>query len=277
MTVTTPGAKLDAPSLGAAVAVRSAIYNIAFYVNLIVLMIGGLPLVFMGRKAVFIMARAWARNSLWLLEKICGTRVEFRGEKNIPATGTIIAAKHQSILETFALTLKVPDFSYVLKRELMWVPLFGWYLKGAEQIAIDRGSGKAALSQVAAKAGDALREGRAVYIFPEGTRRAVGAPPQYKQGVAHLYTATGAPCVPVAVNTGVFWPRRSFLRKPGLCVIEFLPAIEPGLDKDSFSARLQDEIETATNALVAAAYAANPALAPPWSESVGDEPPGNET
>jgi 1-acyl-sn-glycerol-3-phosphate acyltransferase len=240
---------------------RSALFNLAFYVNMIVLMLIAFPTMMMGRHAVFGLARLWARSSLWLLEKICGTRLEFRGEEHIVAHGAIIASKHQSIFETFALTLKIPDFSYVLKRELTWIPFFGWYLIAAEQIAINRSSGKSALMQIAEKCAVALRQGRSIFIFPEGTRRPVGAPPIYKHGVTHLYLNTGAPCTPVAINCGAFWPRRSFLRKPGLAVIEFLPPIPPGLDKETFAARLQEAIETKTDALVAEALAANPALA----------------
>lgn len=247
---------------GALVAIRSTIYNIAFYINLVALVVFGLPTIFFGRHAVFGLARAWARNSIWLLEKICGTRLEFRGVENIPEGGVIVAAKHQSIFETFALTLKFPDFSYVLKRELTWIPFFGWLLKGAEQIGIDRASGKAALLQVTARATELMSNHRALFIFPEGTRRPVGAPPRYKQGVVHIYRTTGAPCLPVALNTGVFWPRRSFLRKPGVAVIEFLPLIAPGFEDDAFARRLQDDIETATDALVAEALRANPALTP---------------
>ena len=250
------------PAPGPSVAIRSTIYNIAFYINIVGLMILGLPTMFMGRHAVFALARAWARTSLWLLEKICGTRLEFRGVENIPRGGVIVAAKHQSVLETFALTLKFEDFSYVLKRELMWIPLFGWLLKGAEQIAIDRASGKAALQQVLARAAAFMKQNGALFIFPEGTRRPVGAPPRYKPGVVHIYRATGAPCLPVALNTGVFWPRRSFMRKPGVAVIEFLPVIEPGLEDDVFARRMRVDIEAATEALVAEAVKANPALAP---------------
>lgn len=241
--------------------VRSAIFNVLFYVNLIVLMIVGLPSVVMGRKAAMGMARAWAASSLWLLRVICGTRVEFRGVDLIPKDGVVIAPKHQSMLETFALVLKVPDFSYVFKRELKWIPLFGWYLAGVEQIAIDRSSGATALTQVANGVAGFLKAKRAIFIFPEGTRRPVGAPPRYKFGVTHLYLTLNAPVMPAALNTGLFWPRRSFLRRPGVAVIEFLPIIEQGLSKEEFSQRLQDTIEMRTNALVDEAVRADPSLA----------------
>lgn len=244
----------------ASVAVRSAVFNIVFYVNVLVLMIGGLPSIFMGRRAAMGMAKLWACTSLWFLDKICGLRVEFRGLELVPKDGVIIAAKHQSILETFALIIHIPDFAYVFKRELNWIPLFGWYLMAVDQIAIDRSAGSTALTQVTNGIARFLKERRAIFIFPEGTRRAVGAPPRYKHGVSHAYSTLGARVVPVALNTGIFWPRRSFLRKPGTAVIEFLPVIEPGLTIEDFARRLQDTIETNTNALVDEAFRGDPGL-----------------
>ncbi len=241
---------------------RSLVFNLAFYLNLIVLMILGLPLILRGRHGVFFMARLWGSTSVWLLEKICALRVEYRGLENIPEGGYILAAKHESFLETFALLKYAPDFAIVLKRELVFVPLFGLYLVGARQIAIDRNRGRSALSQIIAQAREVVRAGRQVFIFPEGTRRPPGAPPRYKFGVAALYAETGAPCLPVALNTGLFWGRRGFTRRPGVAVIEYLPPILPGLDRDAFAERLQTTIETACGRLNAEAVAADPRLAP---------------
>jgi 1-acyl-sn-glycerol-3-phosphate acyltransferase len=237
---------------------RSLLFNLVFYANLILLMIVGLPTTLAGRRAVFGMARAWGVSSLWLLEKICGLRVEFRGLENIPSGGYIIASKHQSFLETFALLLHAPDFAYVLKRELTFIPFFGWYLIGGEQIAIDRSGGRSAISVLSARAGAVLRAGRQIFIFPEGTRRPPGAPPQYKFGVAKLYEDTGAPCLPVALNTGLFWGRRGFKRRPGVAVIEYLPLIAPGLQRDAFLDKLQSTIEAECGRLNAEAAAKNP-------------------
>ena len=240
---------------------RSLIFNIAFYVNLIVLMIVGLPMILRGRQGVFTMARLWGSTSLWLLDKICGLRVEFRGLENIPQGGYIIAAKHQSILETFALLKYAPDFAYVLKRELIFVPVFGLYLMGAQQIDINRSRGRSAMAQISKRAGEVIASGRQVFIFPEGTRRPPGAPPMYKYGVANLYGDTGAPCLPVALNTGMYWGRRGFARRPGVAIIEYLPVIEPGLKKDDFAAKLQATTETACDRLMAEALAKDPSLA----------------
>ena len=243
------------------IVVRSTLYNVAFYINLIGVMLLLLPRLFGDRFAGMSVARAWGVSSLWLLERICHTHVEFRGLANIPVGGAIIAPKHQSILETFALTIHLPDFSYILKRELIWIPFFGWYLLAAEQTAIDRKSGRAAILQIVDAARAMFAKGRVLFIFPEGTRRPVDAPPAYKSGVGFIYEKNNVPCVPVALNSGLFWPRRRFLRMPGRCVIEFLPPIAPGMSRAAFTTMLEKQIEDATNALVEQARAESPWLA----------------
>jgi 1-acyl-sn-glycerol-3-phosphate acyltransferase len=243
------------------VSLRSFIFNLMFYATLVVLMILGLPSVLMGRRAVFFMGRLWGDCSLWLLEHICGLTIEFRGLENIPKGGYVIAAKHQSFLETFSLLKHAPDFAYVLKKQLMYIPIFGWYLWGAEQIAIDRARGRTALNVLSERAVAVLRDGRQIFIFPEGTRRPPGAPPQYKQGVGHLYADSGAPCLPVALNTGLYWGRRGFTRRPGVAIIEYLPVIPPGLSREAFLAKLQDVVETASARLNAEAVAQDASLA----------------
>ncbi|WP_020175020.1 lysophospholipid acyltransferase family protein [Methyloferula stellata] len=239
---------------------RSILFNLLFYVQLIVLLVGGSPCLIFGRHAVQNIARLWARNSIWLLDKICGAKLEFRGVEHLPQGACIIASKHQSFLETFSLTTQAPDFSFVLKRELMVIPFFGWYLKRGGLIGIDRSKRGTALTQLTPQVRALLAQDRQFIIFPEGTRRPVGAPPHYKSGVAHLYLETGAICIPVALNTGLFWPRRSFWRRPGRIVIEFLEPIPPGFDKETFMRLLQTRIETATDRLVAEACLEEPAL-----------------
>ena len=237
---------------------RSALFNLAFYILLIGLMIFGLPMVLQGRQGIFLLLRAWARGTIFLLKHICNITVEFRHAERIPKGSLLIASKHQSFLETFTMPLFFNDFTFVLKKQLKYIPIFGWYLTVAEQIAIDRGDGKSAMRQVISKATLAFAAGRQMFIFPEGTRRPVGAAPAYKPGANLIYTRTGVRCLPVAINTGLFWPRRKFLRYPGTVVIEFLPVIEPGLDGTTFGKALQDAIETASNALIKEALAQNP-------------------
>jgi len=248
-------------SSSASVFVRSLIYNVVFYLSLLVLMIVGLPALLFGRHGVFLMARAWAVWSIWTLKWICNLRVEFRGVENIPQGGYILAAKHQSFLETFALLEHTPDFAIILKRSLNYIPLFGLYLIVSKQIGINRQHGRSALGQIIEQAGKVLADGRQVYIYPEGTRRPPGAPPAYKQGVSALYVGSGAPCLPVALNTGLYWRRRGLVRRPGVAVIQFLPAIDPGLDKETFMRRLQATIESACEQLNSEAIASDPSLA----------------
>ena len=154
--------------------VRSVIFNFLFYLNLVVLMVLGLPTMLGGRRAVMALARLWGSISVSLLERICGLRLEYRGLDNIPAGGVIIAAKHQSFLETFALLKYAPDFAIILKRQLTFIPFFGLYLIVSKQIAIDRGRGRQALQQIAAEAKPVLAAGRQVMIYPEGTRSPTG-------------------------------------------------------------------------------------------------------
>jgi 1-acyl-sn-glycerol-3-phosphate acyltransferase len=241
---------------------RSLLFNAAFYLTTTILAVGGLPTMLFGRRAILHLARIWANASLWLLDKICGLKVEVRGLENLRSQqGCIIAAKHQSAWETIALTTQVNDFTYILKRELTFIPLFGQYLRRSNQIAINRQNRGAAMRELIEQASRAIAEGRAIFIFPEGTRRPAGAPPQYKSGVSHLYAATRAPCVPVALNSGLFWPRRALIRRPGTVVVEFLPAIAPGLAAPKFAQVLQERIETASNRLIAEALAKDPGLA----------------
>jgi 1-acyl-sn-glycerol-3-phosphate acyltransferase len=155
--------------------------------------------------------------------------------------------------ETFTLLLLFAEPTYIVKRELTWIPFFGWYIWKARVIPVDRGSRVRALVRMTARVRRALKEGRQIIIFPEGTRRAPGAPPAYKYGIVHIYAETGVPCLPVALNSGLFWGRRSFLRHPGTITVEVLDPIPPGLDKDVFIERLQRDIETATDRLIAEA------------------------
>jgi len=231
---------------------RSILFNALFYLNLLVHMIVALPALVLPYPAVRVFIRSYARSSLWLLRVICGTQVSWRGTENIPRGSCIVACKHQSAWETFALYAVLADPIYILKRELMWIPLFGWYTWKAGLIPVDRSAGLAALSRMTARAQRTIAGPRArqLVIFPEGTRRSPGAEPSYKPGIAHLYARTGLPCVPAALNSGLFWPRRSLLRRPGTIIVEFLPPIAPGFDRPGFLARLQDTIEEASARLL---------------------------
>lgn len=234
---------------------RSVVFNVCFYLNTVVFMMIALPTFFLPYQAIVEVAKAWGRVNLVLLRAIAGVEFELRGRGNIPPGALIVAAKHQSAWETFALLHLFASPTFIMKRELQWIPIFGWLTIKGRMVAVDRGAGSQALVQMAERARVELAQGRQIIIFPEGTRRPVGAEPRYKHGVSYLYAAEGVPCLPVALNSGVFWPRRSILRRPGKVVVEILDPIPPGLDKDVFIKRLRDEIETATARLVAEAGA----------------------
>ena len=238
---------------GFAVVLRSILFTVSFYANISILMILSLPTLAMSHRIQLIFIRSWAFSSLWLLRVICGTRIEWRGVQNIPPGACIVACKHQSFLETFAVYKILDDPSFVLKRSLMWIPVFGWHMAKAEVIPIDRGAGVAALSRMTARARKVLGHARQVVIYPEGTRRPPGAEPTYKSGVAYLYDKTGAACVPLALNSGLYWPRRSFMRYPGTVVIEALEPIASGLERRAFLALLQSRLEEASARLLAEA------------------------
>jgi 1-acyl-sn-glycerol-3-phosphate acyltransferase len=230
--------------------VRSLLFNVAFYANTTFWIIVLIPFVLAPRKAFLRVVQLWGRSSIWLLRVLAGTKLEFRGVERIPEGGLLVASKHQSFLETFALVTRLDDFTFILKRELMWIPFFGWYLMKAAQVPIDRKAGSQALADMNERARIEAAKGRQILIFPEGTRRAPGAPPAYKFGVAHLYANLGVPCLPVAINTGLFWPRRKFLRHPGTAVIELLEPIPPGMPREAFFEEVKRRIEEACDRLL---------------------------
>ena len=230
---------------------RSITFNVLFYLNLFVQIIAALPTLVMPRWGIIWVAKFWARSNLWLLRVICGTKVEFRGLEKIPCGPLLVSSKHQSLWETFALLPLLSDPAYIMKRELMWIPFFGWYTWKAGMIAVDRGKGSQALAEMNASARQEAARGRQIIIFPEGTRRPPGAEPRYKYGIVHLYAELGIPCLPIALNSGLFWPRRSIRRYPGTIRVEVLDPIPPGLGKEAFFERLQREVEAATARLVA--------------------------
>lgn len=230
---------------------RSVLYNFLFYLNLLAYVIAALPTLVMPRRGIIVVAKLWARTNLWLLRVVCGTRVELRGLAKIPPGPLLVASKHQSLWETFALLPVFPDPAYIMKRELMWIPFFGWYAWKAGMIPVDRKRRSQALADMSACARRELARDRQIIIFPEGTRRSPGAEPKYKYGVVHLYAELGVHCLPIALNSGLFWPRRSIRRNPGTIRMEVLDPIPPGLPKEVFFERLQRDVETATARLVA--------------------------
>jgi 1-acyl-sn-glycerol-3-phosphate acyltransferase len=231
--------------------IRSVVFNVLFYLVLAAYLMVAMPTLLLPRWGIIRLAQHWGRVNLHLLRIVCGIRVEWRGLEKIPAGAFLVAAKHQSVWETFALLTLFRDPTYILKRELLWLPLFGWAAWRAGMIPVDRGGGKPALAAMAVHVRDALAAGKQIIIFPEGTRRPAGAEPKYKYGIAHLYGEGIAACLPVALNSGLFWPRRQFLRYPGTITVEILDPIAPGLAIDQFFERLQRDLEAATARLIA--------------------------
>ena len=228
---------------------RSLAFNIAFVAITALLGVAALPLLLAPRRRVMQFGRFWAWCVLALLRAIVGLDGEIRGSERLPAGPAIIAMKHQSAWDTFILPVILGDPAVVLKRELLWVPFYGWYAARAGSIAIDRKGGAVALRRMVAAARTAATQGRKVVIFPEGTRTAPGRRLAYQPGVAALYQALQLPVVPAAVNSGLYWGRRSFVKCRGRIVLEFLEPIAPGLSRRELMAELESRIETATAAL----------------------------
>ncbi len=202
--------------------------------------------------------RSWSKGCLRLyltlvfggLRVLCGIRYEVRGEEYRPTGGALVASKHQSMFETLAFWKILDDPAIILKKELAYLPFFGWYAMKVKNISVDRSAGAKALRGMLKQARERAAEGRQVVIFPQGTRLEPGEAESYKPGVIGLYSAMKSPCVPVALNSGLYWPPRGFIRRPGTIIVEFLPPIEPGLSKGDFIATLEERIETASDALL---------------------------
>jgi len=232
---------------------RSLLFNVLFYVTTALFLLLGSPLLFGPRRWAMAALAIHGRFELWLLKTIVGTRLEVRGAEKLPAGPCLVAAKHQSAWETFGLIPLFRDPALLMKRELFWIPFHGWFSRKFEMIPVDRDRGPSALRRMVREAKKRAAEGREIIIFPEGTRRSPGAPPDYKTGVVLLYEMLGIPCVPLALNSGAFWPRRSLMHKPGTVIVEFLDPIPPGLPKAEFLERLIGAIEPASARLLAEA------------------------
>lgn len=236
------------------IVIRSLVFNVLLYawivVNLLLLLPWRLPLT---RLSMQNGVRIWARGCLAMLGATAHLRYEIRGREHMPSGPAIIAAKHQSMWDTIVFHALFPDPIYIQKKELMQLPIWGVLATKAGMISIDRAGGASALKAMLRAGRAAIERGSSIIIFPEGTRRPVDAPPDYHPGVVAIYNEAGASVVPVALNSGLFWPRRKFLRRPGVVTIEFLPHIPPGLKRGEFMAALQGAIEPATDRLVAEA------------------------
>lgn len=243
--------------------IRSALFNIAFYINTIVRLLVMVPFFFFGRKeTVLDQAKAWGGSSVRLQEIIVGATVEIEGLENLPKdTGFIVASQHQSSWDTFAFFQCIDSPVFIFKQELLRIPLFGRCLTKLEMISVDRGAkGKAMASVMAGAKREISENGRQLFIFPEGTRRPVGSPLDYKFGAARIYSGIDVPLVPIALVSGLYWPRHSFLRQPGRFKARILPPIEPGLSIRDAMEKLTEVTQKASDELLLDAVQNNPNL-----------------
>ncbi|MEQ8813647.1 MAG: lysophospholipid acyltransferase family protein [Thalassobaculum sp.] len=237
------------------IVVRSTLFNLLFYGFTLLVGVLGLPSFLLGRRAVQRVSRFWSGTLVAMARVVAGIDVELRGTENLPKGAAIVAAKHQSAWETLYFTELLDRPAAVMKEELVRVPVVGPYMRAMEMIPVDRKAGASALRRMVEKAREATAAGRAILIFPQGTRVSPGAKAPYHPGTAALYVGLGLPVIPVALNSGMYWPRNAFWKRPGRIIVEFLPPIPPGLDRKAFMARLEEALESATARLEAEARA----------------------
>ena len=224
---------------------RSLLYHTLYGVWAFLMSFAFLPSLILPFWASDFIARFWTRSVYWLLRVICRLTYRVEGMEFLPTEPVIVASKHQSAWDTLFFPYKLDKSAIILKRELFWLPFFGWYAKKYGAIGIDRRGGASAIRQMIKDSRKPLSTGRSIIIFPEGTRTAPGERGFYHSGVAALYNQLKLPVVPVALNSGIYWPRRKLIRRPGVITLRFLPPIPPGLPRDQFMIRLEADIETA--------------------------------
>jgi 1-acyl-sn-glycerol-3-phosphate acyltransferase len=230
---------------------RSLLFAVWFYLWMLIYGLLGMVTFLVSPRAVVKGLRIWSHGVLFGLRVIGGVRIEIRGREHLPAGAALIAAKHQAMLDTLAPFTFLDDVCFVLKEELTKLPLFGWYCVAAGMIALDRSGQASALKALVRDTKVRIGEGRQVIIYPEGTRGPLGSKPDYKPGVAALYSALDMDCIPMATNSGAHWSHRGMKLTPGVVVFEFLPPIPAGLKRAEFMTRLEEVIETASERLVA--------------------------
>lgn len=231
--------------------IRSILFNLVFFGMTVVAMTLALPLLILPVAALRFCARIWAAVVFWLLRAIVGTRIEYRGELAKLQGPALIASKHQSAWDTIVFFVLCRRPAYVMKKELMLIPIYGWLAAKQGHISIDRKAGAGALRRLVRDTKEALADSRSIVVFPQGTRSAPGEKLPYHPGIVGLYEALNMPVIPVALNSGLFWGKRSFFKRPGVIVVEVLPEIAPGMARRAFRQELETRIETATARLEA--------------------------
>lgn len=238
-------------------AIRTALFYALFIgqTAIVAIVLGTIALISGRTRLSWALAVYWCSSSLQLLRWMTGVKTRVTGAENIPEGGCIIAAKHQSDWDVFAMFPYTGRPAYIVKKELMRIPFFGWAARSLDCIEVDRKKGAEAIPSMMRQAHEAIARGCRIVIFPEGTRRAALAAPDYRQGIARLYLELNVPVVPVALNSGLYWGRNSPVIWPGTAEAKFLPAIEPGLSPTDFMDRLKKAIESESNALALKAEA----------------------
>ncbi|MDP2739880.1 MAG: lysophospholipid acyltransferase family protein [Pseudorhodobacter sp.] len=240
--------------------VRSVIFVAQMYLALALIATLGFPYALLGgRRTTLQVMHLFCHYACWSSGWIAGLKTEVRGTP--PTDDVLVAAKHHSFLDILMIYGAMPRGKFIMKKELRFTPFVGWYAWLSGCIPVDRGKRGAAIKGMVEAVRKGKKDGGQLIIFAQGTRVAPGVKQPYKIGAALLYKELGQGCVPVAVNVGVFWPRRSMYRKPGVAVIEFLPQIPPGLSTQAFLERLEDTVETASDRLMAEAGFVAPAAA----------------
>ncbi|MEN3975626.1 lysophospholipid acyltransferase family protein [Emcibacter sp. SYSU 3D8] len=229
---------------------RSLLFNLLLWIWTAIAVIGFVPLLLGPARWAVKAQSGWSTGAEWLIRHVVGITWRERDRENLPEGPVIVACKHQSVYETIVMQMRLRDPAIVMKRELLNIPLYGWYSRRMGMIPIDRNASSSAMRQMLRAAEAAVAQGRPILIFPEGTRAAPGAPAHYHPGVAGLYRHLKVPVVPVALNSGLFWGRNTVHKHAGTVTLQYLPVIEPGLDRRAFMAEMEERIETATAALL---------------------------
>ncbi len=229
--------------------IRAALFLIWMYGLMFLLGIVALPFLILPKKWTLWPLRLWLFLVFAGLRHLLGIRVKIEGLENIPKGGALIAAKHQSMFDVLFPWQLFSFPAIILKQELSWLPIFGWFAMKLQNIAINRKAGATALRKMLRDAESLTQHNRQILIFPEGTRVKPGQSAPYKPGIAAMYMQMNVACVPIALNSGLFWPSRGLNFRPGTISVQILPPILPGLSRKEFMQTLQHQIETASNAL----------------------------
>ena len=230
---------------------RSLAFIIQMYLMMFVLALYFTPLAIWKRDWAFRGIHTYCRWVRWTAGWMVGLKSEVRGE--VPTDEVLLASKHQSFFDIIIIVSVVPRPKFIMKKEIKWAPIVGYYAQRIGCIAVDRGKRSLAIKQMVKDVKSGAQLPGQLIIFPQGTRVAAGAAKPYKIGTGVLYRETGQDCVPAATNVGVFWKRHGIMRHPGLAVVEFLPRIKSGMEIEPFMAKLEDAIESASNRLMAEA------------------------